>query len=68
MKTVNSTKRIYRNLDKSIISGVCAGVADYLSIDALWVRIAAVVALIFMPMLTLPGYFLAVILLPRKTY
>ena len=34
-------KRIYRDLDAAVISGVCAGVARYLDVDTLWVRVAA---------------------------
>ena len=34
---VPSQKRIYRDLDSGIISGVCAGVARYFDIDAVWV-------------------------------
>ena len=62
---LSSQKRIYRDLDSGVISGVCAGVARYFDIDAVWVRGGAVAALIFMPAITLLAYFAAVILLPR---
>lgn len=65
MKTIHSDKRVHRIMSQSVISGVCAGLARYLGIDALWVRIAAVVALCMMPALTLVAYLAAVIILPR---
>lgn len=60
-----SQKRIYRDLDAAIISGVCAGVARYMEVDTIWVRAAAAAGLIFMPFIALVAYFAAVILLPR---
>jgi phage shock protein C len=60
-----SQKRIYRDLDSAIISGVCAGVARYMEVDTIWVRAAAAAALIFVPFIALVAYFAAVILLPR---
>jgi phage shock protein PspC (stress-responsive transcriptional regulator) len=32
-------RRLYRNPDNSIISGVCGGIGAYLNIDAVWVRL-----------------------------
>lgn len=60
-----SQKRIYRDLDTGIISGVCAGVARYFDIDAVWVRAAAVAGLFIATPITLVAYVAAVILLPR---
>lgn len=34
---LSSQKRIYRDFDSGVISGVCAGVARYFDIDAVWV-------------------------------
>jgi len=63
---VPTQKRIYRDLDAGIISGVCAGVARYFDIDdAVWVRAAAVLGLFMATPITLVAYVAAVILLPR---
>ncbi len=35
-------KRLYRSPDDRMIAGVCGGIAEYLNIDPLWVRLAAV--------------------------
>ncbi|AIG00061.1 phage-shock protein [Alteromonas australica] len=65
MMKMPTEKRIYRDLDAAVISGVCAGVARYLDVDTLWVRVAAAAALIFVPFIALVAYFAAVVLLPR---
>lgn len=36
-------RRLVRRSDNTVIGGVCAGIADYLGIDPLVVRIAALV-------------------------
>jgi len=45
-------------LDKSNakLAGVCAGIADYTGVDALWVRIAAVFLTFFVSFITIPIY------------
>lgn len=45
-------------LDKSNakLSGVCAGLADYTGVDALWVRIAVVFLTLFVSFITIPMY------------
>lgn len=42
--------------DQGRVSGICAGIAAHWGVRLKWVRIAAVVALIFAPMLTLIAY------------
>lgn len=41
-----SYKRLYRDVDNKVIAGVCAGIATYLGIDRLYVRLAFLVALL----------------------
>lgn len=65
MKMPTSGKRVYRNLDNAVVAGVCSGVAKYLDVDAIWVRGAAVIAMLMMPAVTLLAYLAAVFLLPR---
>lgn len=40
--------RFYRNKAEGRIMGVCAGIADYTGVDALWIRVAFVVTTLFM--------------------
>ncbi|NVK55045.1 MAG: PspC domain-containing protein [Alteromonadaceae bacterium] len=65
MKTIYEKKRVARDLSRAVISGVCAGVAKHFDIDPIWVRGGAAAGLVFAPMITLPAYVAAVILLPR---
>lgn len=66
MKTVYSHKRIHRDLGRSVISGVCAGVARYFDINPVWVRVAAIASLFIIPGISLLAYIAAVIVLPRS--
>jgi phage shock protein PspC (stress-responsive transcriptional regulator) len=36
-------KRMYRDIDKRVLGGVCSGLAAYLSIDVIWIRIIFVI-------------------------
>lgn len=36
---MSTTKRLYRDVDNGKISGVCAGLADYLDIDVTVIRV-----------------------------
>lgn len=42
-----NTKRLFRDPDNRILSGVCSGVSYYLGIDPVWIRLAFGLAFIF---------------------
>jgi phage shock protein C len=42
--------------EKGKVSGICAGIAQHWGVRLKWVRVAAVIALIFAPMFTLIAY------------
>jgi phage shock protein PspC (stress-responsive transcriptional regulator) len=42
-RTASSSRRIYRDPDRRIFGGVCAGLAEYLNMDALIIRIIFVI-------------------------
>ncbi|MEC7690366.1 MAG: PspC domain-containing protein [Pseudomonadota bacterium] len=65
MKFPQTDKRIYRDTSNGVISGVCAGLAKYLDVDATWVRVAAVAGLILFHVPVLIAYIAATFLLPR---
>ena len=48
------------------LSGVCAGIASYYQLPRLVVRVAAIFALITLPVVTGVAYVVAAILLPSK--
>jgi phage shock protein PspC (stress-responsive transcriptional regulator) len=43
----NGTRRLYRKREGQIVAGVCAGLADYLGIDATLIRLAFAALTIF---------------------
>lgn len=57
--------RLYRNTDRRVLFGVCAGLADYFGISRFLVRILAVIALFMFPPPALFCYFMAALLIPR---
>ena len=61
-KNVDYRKRIYKNLRDKKISGVCAGIADYLEISPLIVRAAALLSLFFGPFAII-AYIIAAIIM-----
>lgn len=46
----------YLNKSNAKISGVCAGIADYTGVDALWIRLAALLLTLFVSFITIPIY------------
>ncbi|QCR22936.1 PspC domain-containing protein [Pontibacter sp. SGAir0037] len=42
-------KRLYRDVNRKVVAGVCAGIASYLNVDSLWVRLLFVVLVIGIP-------------------
>lgn len=61
-------KKLYRSSKDKMISGVCAGIAEYFNIDPTLVRIGAVI-LGFASFFTLfLGYIVCAIVMPEKPY
>ena len=58
-----SERRFYRNADKAMLGGVCAGIADYFGFNLCVTRLLVVIAFLTMPM-TLIGYLALVLLVP----
>ncbi|WP_294824322.1 PspC domain-containing protein [uncultured Flavobacterium sp.] len=59
------TKKFYRDGDRAIVSGVCAGIAHYFRIDPLWIRIIFILSLFITFLASLFVYILLWILIPR---
>jgi phage shock protein C len=58
--------RLWRDTDRGIVAGVCAGIADYIGVEPVVVRLAAVLGLIFFFPPKLATYIiLAVALRPK---
>ncbi len=58
--------RLYRDKKNGKIMGVCAGIADYTGIEAIWVRLGMVALFFAMSGFVLPLYFVAGFLLDKK--
>jgi phage shock protein C len=57
-------RRFYRNRDRAMIGGVCAGLADYFGFNLKVTRLLAVIALFMAMPATLLVYFATVFLVP----
>jgi len=59
-------RRFYRNADKAMLGGVCAGIADYFGFNLCVTRLLALVVFFAMP-LTAIGYLALVVLIPSMS-
>ena len=59
-----SRRKFYRNREKAMLGGVCAGLADYFGFNLRVTRILAFVAFLMAMPMTLLVYFGAVLLVP----
>ena len=69
MVWTNSTStrhRLWRDTDRGMLAGVCAGIADYIGVVPIVVRLAAVLGLIFFFPPTIVVYVILAIVLTRK--
>jgi phage shock protein C len=57
-------RRFYRNRERAVVAGVCAGLADYFGFNLKVTRILAVISLLMAMPMTLLVYFGAVFLIP----
>jgi phage shock protein C len=58
--------RLWRDRDRAIIAGVCAGIADYIGVEPIVVRLVVVLGLIFFFPPTIVAYvILAIVLRPK---
>ena len=58
--------RLYRDPEHGIIAGVCAGIADYLGVERIVIRIVFVVALVLFIVPAALAYILLAIALPKR--
>ncbi|MCG8434828.1 MAG: PspC domain-containing protein [Gammaproteobacteria bacterium] len=66
MNAATGFTRIYRDPERGVILGVCAGVADAFDFDVTVLRIITVVLLFFLPMVTVIAYLVLALLLKTK--
>jgi len=61
---VFSGRRFYRNKDRAMVAGVCAGIADYFGFNLRATRLLALLSLLMAMPVTLVIYFATVLLVP----
>lgn len=64
MNTPRTT--LYRDKYNGKLMGVCSGIADYTGINVFWVRMMAIFLTFLLQGITIPAYFIAGFLLPKK--
>jgi phage shock protein C len=57
-------RRFYRNRDRAVVAGVCAGLADYFGFNLKVTRLLAIICLLMAMPMTLLVYFGTVFLVP----
>lgn len=57
---------MYRNTDRAWVAGVCAGLADYLSVDLKIVRILTVIAMLVFNWPMIIAYVVAIFVLDKR--
>ena len=58
--------RLYRDPERAVLAGVCAGAADFIGLTPIQVRLLAVLALIFFFVPTALAYVALALVLPTK--
>lgn len=66
MRQYIDVNRLHKDKLHSKISGVCAGLAKYWNQPRWLIRVAALIALVCLPMVTAVAYITAVLLLPSR--
>lgn len=64
--TGQNPHRLYRNTENRILTGVCAGIADYFGFDRRAVRIATLLAVIPFSGFTIAAYVILSFVLPER--
>ncbi len=62
----NNPFRLYRDRERGILAGVCAGIADYFGIEPILVRLVTVLGLVFFFPPTIIAYIVLALALPTK--
>ena len=59
-------KRLYRSSKDKVLGGVCGGIAEYLNVDPVIVRLGWVLLTLLSMGLGIIGYIIAWIIIPEK--
>lgn len=65
--TTTLERRFYRNADKAMLGGVCAGLADYFGFNLKVTRLLAFIAFLMAMPFSVLAYLAAVLLIPARS-
>lgn len=60
-------KKLYRSKEK-VIAGVCGGLAEYLEVDPVVIRLIAALGVLFTCFTAIIAYFIAWFIIPESPY
>jgi phage shock protein C len=63
---MNGSRRLYRSADDRIIAGVAAGVADYLDVDPILIRVLWLISIPISGFLTGVAYLIMMVAVPLE--
>lgn len=66
--TDTTERRLYRDADRAVLGGVCAGLADYFGLNLKVTRFLAVIAFLTAMPFAVVGYLAAVCFIPAASY
>ncbi len=66
MRPTYQVNKLYKDALHGKISGVCSGLARYWQVPRLLIRVAAVICLFMLPLVTAVAYVTATLLLPKR--
>ncbi len=67
-QSYNATgKKLFRDKENGIVSGVCAGLGAYFQVDSVWIRLILVISVFFFGIGILPYIIMAIIIPEAKT-
>ncbi len=66
MKHSINPHRLYKNPRNGVITGVCAGIAEYFDISVALIRLGVIITFLFTSGLVLCAYIILAFILPKK--
>lgn len=64
-RNYHTERKLFRDTDDRIISGVCAGFAHYFSVEPRWIRLLAIISIFFG--IGIPVYIILWLIIPKAT-
>ncbi len=59
-------KKLYRNMQNKMLTGVCSGLADYFDLDVTLIRVLVVLGALFVHVFVIIAYIIMAFVIPEK--